>query len=98
MPPILFAAYALGDESDWTWLASTCPASVEATTHWVAGKVNDDALVPFAVIDLRTERAVGWSAIWPSIGQWGTVEIGHVTWSRKNEEYAAGYGSRCGCC
>ena len=60
----LFAAYALGDESDWTWLASTCPASVEATTHWVAGKVNDDALVPFAVIDLQTERAVGWSAIW----------------------------------
>jgi hypothetical protein len=21
----LFAAYALGDDSDWTWLASTCP-------------------------------------------------------------------------
>ncbi len=75
----LFAAYALGDESDWTWLASTCPASVEATTHWVAGKVNDDALVPFAVIDLRTERAVGLVSYMAIDRAMGTVEIGHVT-------------------
>lgn len=79
----LFAAYALGDESDWTWLASTCPASVEATTHWVAGKVNDDALVPFAVIDLQTERAVGLVSYMAIDRAMGTVEIGHVTWSRK---------------
>lgn len=37
----LFAAYALGDEGDWTWLASSCPANVAATAHWAAGKVND---------------------------------------------------------
>ena len=72
----LFAAYALGDESDWTWLASTCPASVEATTHWVAGKVNDDALVPFAVIDLQTERAVGLVSYMAIDRAMGTVEIG----------------------
>lgn len=30
----LFEAYALGDDSDWTWLASTQPGSVEATAHW----------------------------------------------------------------
>lgn len=51
----LFAAYALGDNSDWTWLASTRPESVAATAHWIAGKVNDDALVPYAVVDLRSE-------------------------------------------
>lgn len=32
----LFAAYALGDNSDWTWLASTRPESVAATAHWSA--------------------------------------------------------------
>ena len=89
----LFAAYALGDESDWTWLASTCPASVEATTHWVAGKVNDDALVPFAVIDLQTERAVGLVSYMAIDRAMGTVEIGHVTWSAEDEEHAAGHGS-----
>lgn len=47
----LYDAYALGDDSDWTWLASTQPESVEATAHWVLGKVLDDELVPFAVID-----------------------------------------------
>ena len=35
----LYEAYALGDDSDWTWLASTQPESVEATAHWVLGKV-----------------------------------------------------------
>ncbi|MBD3698675.1 GNAT family N-acetyltransferase [Enterobacter hormaechei] len=40
----MFEAYALGDDSDWTWLASTQPVSVEATAHWVLGKVLDDDL------------------------------------------------------
>ncbi len=38
----LYEAYALGDDSDWTWLASTQPASVEATAHWIVAKVMDD--------------------------------------------------------
>ncbi len=79
----LFAAYALGDESDWTWLASTRPESLEATAHWVAGKVNDDALVPYAVIDLHTGRAVGLVSYMAIDRGMGTVEIGHVTWSRQ---------------
>jgi RimJ/RimL family protein N-acetyltransferase len=78
----LFAAYALGDDSDWTWLASTCPQSVESTAHWIAGKVMDDALVPYAVIDLRAERAVGLVSYMAIERAMGTVEIGHVTWSR----------------
>lgn len=56
----LFDAYAqTPDERDWTWLASNRPASVEATGVWIAGKVNDPSLVPFAVVDNRSERAVG---------------------------------------
>jgi RimJ/RimL family protein N-acetyltransferase len=79
----LFEAYALGDESDWTWLASTLPASVEATAHWILGKVLDDDLVPFAVIDLHTGRAVGLVSYMAIERMQGSVEIGHVTWSRK---------------
>ncbi|WP_371974642.1 GNAT family N-acetyltransferase [Lelliottia nimipressuralis] len=79
----LFDAYALGDDSDWTWLASTQPESVDATAHWLLGKVMDDALVPYAVIDLRSERAVGVVSYMAIERLMGSVEIGHVTWSRK---------------
>ena len=79
----LFAAYALGDNRDWTWLASTRPESVAATAHWIAGKVNDDALVPYAVVDLRSEQAVGIVSYMAIEREMGTVEIGHVTWSRR---------------
>jgi hypothetical protein len=42
----------------------------------------DDALVPYAVIDLRAERAVGLVSYMAIERAMGTVEIGHVTWSR----------------
>lgn len=86
----LFDAYALGDDSDWTWLASTQPATVEETLHWVLGKVMDDALVPYAVIDSRTDHAVGLVSYMAIERLMGSVEIGHVTWSRKMK------GSRIG--
>lgn len=75
----LFAAYALGDDSDWTWLASTRPQSVESTANWITGKVMDDGLVPYAVVDLRCERAVGLVSYMAIERAMGTVEIGHVT-------------------
>ena len=78
----LYEAYALGDDSDWTWLASNCPQSVESTAHWITGKVMDDGLVPYAVIDLHAERAVGLVSYMAIERAMGTVEIGHVTWSR----------------
>jgi hypothetical protein len=43
----------------------------------------DDALVPYAVIDLRTDRAVGLVGYMAIERLMGSVEIGHVTWSRK---------------
>lgn len=72
----LFEAYALGDDSDWTWLASNQPASVEETASWVQGKVQDKALVPFAVIDRQSERAVGLVCYMAIEQQLGSVEIG----------------------
>lgn len=78
----LFEAYALAeDERDWTWLGSVRPVSVAATEAWLQGKIDDAGLVPFAVIDLRTERAVGVVCLMAIDRPNGTVEMGHVTWS-----------------
>jgi hypothetical protein len=49
----------------------------------VLAKVMDDELVPFAVIDSHTERAVGLVSYMAIERLMGSVEIGHVTWSRK---------------
>lgn len=55
----LFDAYAQApDDRDWTWLASSRPTSVEATACWVEGKSTDASLVPYAVIEQRSGRAV----------------------------------------
>lgn len=86
----LFDAYSLGDDSDWTWLASTQPESVEETAHWIIGKVMDDDLVPYAVIDVSSERAVGLVSYMAIERLMGSVEIGHVTWSRKMKNTAMG--------
>lgn len=86
----LFDAYASGDDRDWTWLASSKPESLDATVRWLTGKVMDDALVPYAVICLQTERAVGIVSYMAIDQSMGTVEIGHVTWSRKMKDTPLG--------
>ncbi|QLW75713.1 GNAT family N-acetyltransferase [Citrobacter freundii] len=78
----LFDAYAQApDERDWTWLASERPTSVAVAAHWVKGKSIDAGLVPYAVIDLRSGRAVGLVCFMAMDRENGSVEIGHVTWS-----------------
>lgn len=63
-----------------------------ATAHWIAGKVNDDATVPYAVVDLRSEQAVGIVSYMAIEREMGTVEIGHVTVAT-DEKHPAGYRS-----
>ncbi|HIF4729557.1 TPA: GNAT family N-acetyltransferase [Citrobacter amalonaticus] len=87
----LFDAYAQADdERDWTWLASSRPDSVEATFHWLSGKANDDALVPFTVVDIRADRAVGLVCFMAIEREHGSVEIGHVTWSPRMKNSVLG--------
>ena len=87
----LFEAYAQApDERDWTWLASSRPASVAATESWVVGKVNDLSLVPFAVVDNRSARAVGLVCFMAIEREHGSVEIGHVTWSPRMKNSVLG--------
>ncbi|WP_410750307.1 GNAT family N-acetyltransferase [Citrobacter sp. U14242] len=87
----LFDAYAQApDERDWTWLASTRPACVEEAARWVTDKSTDASLVPYAVIDLQSGRAVGLVSFMAIDLVNGSVEIGHVTWSPRMKNTVLG--------
>lgn len=87
----LFDAYAQApDDRDWTWLASSHPTSVEAAVCWVQGKSSDASLVPYAVIEQRSGRAVGLVCFMAIEREHGSVEIGHVTWSPRMKNTVLG--------
>ena len=87
----LFDAYAQApDDRDWTWLASSRPTSVEAAVCWVQGKSSDASLVPYAVIEQRSGRAVGLVCFMEIEREHGSVEIGHVTWSPRMKNTVLG--------
>ena len=87
----LFDSYAQApDDRDWTWLASSRPTSVEAAACWVQGKVTDASLVPYAVIEQRSGRAVGLVCFMAIEREHGSVEIGHVTWSPRMKNTVLG--------
>lgn len=80
----LFLAYQqAADDRDWTWLGASRPDTRQATWHWVQGKVADNSLIPWAVIDQASGRAVGVVCFMRIDPVNGVVEIGHVTWSPK---------------
>lgn len=87
----LFDAYAQApDDRDWTWLASSRPTSVAATAGWIAAKSTDASLVPYAVIEQRSGRAVGLVCFMAIEREHGSVEIGHVTWSPRMKNTVLG--------
>ncbi|MES0259206.1 GNAT family N-acetyltransferase [Citrobacter portucalensis] len=87
----LFDAYAQApDDRDWTWLASSRPTSVEAAVCWVQGKSSDASLVPYAVIEQCSGRAVGLVCFMAIEREHGSVEIGHVTWSPRMKNTVLG--------
>jgi len=78
----LFLAWQRADDArDWTWLGAARPDTRQATWRWVEDKVTDDTLIPWAVIDLVSGRAVGVVCFMRIDRPNGVVEIGHVTWS-----------------
>lgn len=78
----LFAAFSSApDDRDWTWLGATQPASLAEMESWVSGKCQDSGLVSYAVLDHRSQQAVGAVCFANIDGQNGAIEIGHVTWS-----------------
>lgn len=78
----LFAAYSLtGDDRDWTWLGADMPLSVQEMSAWITHKIEDRGLVPYTVIDVKSQSAVGVVCFAETDRQNGLTEIGHVTWS-----------------
>ena len=92
----LFAAYALGDNSDWTWLASTRPESVAATAHWIAGKVNDDARCRMRWLTCIASRRWASLAIWRSSGKWARLRSAMSPVA--TDENTRWVPKRSGCC
>lgn len=78
----LYQAFSLAtDNRDWTWLGADKPDSPLHMAQWIAHKMADRELVPYAVIDNASGHACGvvsYSNIDPANG---AIEIGHVTWS-----------------
>lgn len=78
----LLAAYAqAADERDWTYLTSARPKSIEECRTWIDEKVADASLVPVAIVDNRTEKAVGIACYMRIDTSNGVLELGHLTWS-----------------
>lgn len=78
----LFAAFSQAeDDRDWTWLGAEQPRTLAAMQLWVANKIADATLVPYAVISHASQQAVGVVCFANIEQQNGALEIGHVTWS-----------------
>ena len=78
----LFAAWSLaGDDRDWTWLGADRPHTLPEMNAWITNKIQDATLVAYAVIEVKTHRAVGAVCFAETDTQNGLTEIGHVTWS-----------------
>lgn len=78
----LYQAFAVAeDDRDWTWLGAQKPSSLSGMLAWIAEKSQDQGLVSYAVIDNKTQQAVGVVCFANTETTNGITEIGHVTWS-----------------
>ena len=78
----LFEAHALDAEGrNWTYLPYGPFASLEALASLVRSfEASEDPLF-FAVMDLATERAVGWASYLRLNPEMGSIEVGHLAYS-----------------
>lgn len=80
--PALFAAHSLaGNASSWTWLLREPDKDLESYTAWVASVCELNDPVHFAVIDKRTQSAVGSLSLMRIDASNGVVEVGSVHFS-----------------
>lgn len=78
----LFAAHQLATDSrHWTWLLREPESSLAAFSEWVASVETLTDPIHFAVIDLRTQLAVGSLALMRIDPNNGVMEVGHVHFS-----------------
>ena len=79
----LYEAHALDTEGrNWTYLPYGPFASPEDLVVWIRSvEKNDDPLF-FAIVDLAKQRAVGWASYLRMDPEMGSIEVGHVAYSR----------------
>jgi RimJ/RimL family protein N-acetyltransferase len=78
----LFAAYSLaGDGRDWTYMASGPFTDAASHLAYVEKIVRADDPLHYAVIDLKSARAVGTLALMRIDPANGVIEVGHVAFS-----------------
>lgn len=78
--PLLQAYMLAPDDRDWTWLGAERPVSLPQMQRWIAEKVADAGLVPFAVCN-HQQQPLGMVCFASIETGHGAIEIGHVIWS-----------------
>lgn len=78
----LFKAWhSIDDNRDWTYLSVDRPATQADCDRFISGQEKSEDPVFFAVVDLKTQRAVGSVSLMRIDAVNGVAEIGWVNWS-----------------
>src|SRR5574341_768026 len=78
----LYDAYALDAEGrNWTYLPYGPFASVEGLASLIRSVEKGDDPMFFSIIDLATQRAVGWASYLRIDEAMGSIEVGHLAYS-----------------
>jgi RimJ/RimL family protein N-acetyltransferase len=87
----LYEAHALDAEGrNWTYLPYGPFASREDLSAWVRSVETGEDPLFFGIIDLASERAVGWASYLRVDPAMGSIEVGHVAYSPALQRTAAG--------
>ncbi|MDN2488174.1 GNAT family N-acetyltransferase [Kosakonia sacchari] len=78
----LFAAWhSIEDERDWTYFHIRRPVTIRQCDHYIASLAASKDPLFYAVINLSTNKAVGFLALQRMDPDNGAVEIGWINWS-----------------
>ena len=78
----LYEAHALDTEGrNWTYLPYGPFASTDQVATWIMSVQTSEDPMFFAIIDLVTDRAVGWGSYLRIDPAMGTIEVGHLAYS-----------------
>ncbi|MFG2819435.1 GNAT family N-acetyltransferase [Kitasatospora sp. NPDC048365] len=71
-----------GDEEIWRWVPVPLPRTPEQMAEYADARLADLACLPFAVVDLATERAIGVTCYFDASAAEEQVEIGGTWYAR----------------
>jgi len=78
----LYEAHALDVEGrNWTYLPYGPFGSTDEVAEWIRSVESSEDPLFFAIIDLSTERAVGWASYLRIEPAMGSIEVGHLAYS-----------------